>query len=110
MSTARHITPNSRAFLAPPRESTHAGLDLAQRNGLRFLAGLGHARRRVSDFLDEDGEEIIEWVPARLFPPEPSIVAELLRRELVEADPARAGEYRPTEDGIELLPVIGPRG
>ena len=95
MSTARHITPNSRAFLAPPRESTHAGLTLAQRNGLRFLAGLGHARKGV---------------PARLFPPEPSSITELLRRELVEADPARVGEYRPTTAGAELLPVIGPRG
>ena len=36
--------------------------------------------------------------------------AERLRRELVEADPARAGEDRPTEAGVELLPVIGPRG
>lgn len=89
MTTATKTRRRRAPLLIPPPETTREGLTLAERNGLRYVAGVGAAR---------------PGAPARLFPPSVETLDALEAKGLVASD------CRPTDAGLDVLPKIGVSG
>ena len=79
--------------LIPPDPVVIEGLDLEQRNGLRWVSGVARGTS-------------VQGSGPRLFPPSRATLDVLERRGLIEPHPDRPGEHRPTEAGVQLRVII----